>query len=109
MRRTDRHRRVEPELPPRPAARRGNAGMSAFTVEIRVMPRASLLDPQGQAVQHALQALGVAEGASVRAGKHLVVQVQAGTREEAAAKARTMCDRLLANPVTEDYECSVSL
>jgi phosphoribosylformylglycinamidine synthase len=55
-----------------------------------------------------LQALGFGEVASVRAGKHLVVQVQAATREEAAAKARTMCDRLLANPVTEDYECSVS-
>jgi phosphoribosylformylglycinamidine synthase len=78
--------------------------VSAFTVEIRVMPRASLLDPQGQAVQHALQALGFQEVAHVRAGKHLVVQVQAATREEATAKARTMCDRLLANPVTEDYE-----
>ncbi|MEX2155810.1 MAG: phosphoribosylformylglycinamidine synthase subunit PurS [Gemmatimonadales bacterium] len=83
--------------------------MSAFTVEIRVMPRGSLLDPQGQAVQHALQALGFADVASVRAGKHLVVQVQASTREEAVARARTMCDRLLANPVTEDYECNVSL
>jgi phosphoribosylformylglycinamidine synthase subunit PurS len=82
--------------------------MSAFTVEVRVMPRASLLDPQGQAVQHALQALGFADVANVRAGKHLVLKVQASTREEAAAKARAMCDRLLANPVTEDYECSVS-
>ena len=82
--------------------------MSAYTVEVRVMPRASLLDPQGQAVQHALQALGFADVADVRAGKHLVLRVQAATREEAAAKARTMCARLLANPVTEDYECSVS-
>jgi len=82
--------------------------VSAYTVEIRVMPRASLLDPQGQAVQHALQALGLSEVAHVRTGKHLVFQGQAATREEAATKARTMCDRLLANPVTEDYECSVS-
>lgn len=72
------------------------------------MPRAALLDPQGQAVQHALRALGFEEVASVRAGKHLVLKMQATTREEATAKARTMCDRLLANPVTEDYECSVS-
>ena len=82
--------------------------MSAYTVEIRVMPRASLLDPQGQAVQHALEALGFRDVASVRAGKHLVVEVDAPTRDEAAARARTMCDRLLANPVTEDYECIVS-
>ena len=82
--------------------------MSAFTVEVRVMPRAALLDPQGQAIQHALQALGFGDVASVRAGKHLVLQVQAASREDAAAKARMMCDRLLANPVIEDYECNVS-
>src|SRR5256885_9876746 len=53
---------------------------SAYTVEIRVMPRASLLDPQGQAVQHALQALGFGDVASVRDRKstrlnssHLVI------------------------------------
>jgi phosphoribosylformylglycinamidine synthase subunit PurS len=82
--------------------------VSAYTVEVRVMPRASLLDPQGQAVRHALQALGFGDVGSVRAGKHLVLEVQAASREEAEVKARQMCDRLLANPVTEDYECSVS-
>ncbi len=81
--------------------------MSAFKVEIRVMPRASLLDPQGQAVQHALHALGFTTVGAVRAGKHLVVELQAATREEAAARARAMCDRLLANPVTEDYLVAV--
>jgi len=82
--------------------------VSAFKVEIRVMPRASLLDPQGQAVQHALHALGFRDVGGVRVGKHLVVELQAANRDEAAARARAMCDRLLANPVTEDYECSVS-
>ncbi len=71
------------------------------------MPRASLLDPQGQAVQHALHALGFEGVAAVRAGKHLVVELQAANREEAAARARAMCDRLLANPVTEDYLVAV--
>jgi phosphoribosylformylglycinamidine synthase len=81
--------------------------VSAFKVEIRVMPRASLLDPQGKAVHHALQALGFSDVAAVRVGKHLVVEVQAASRDEAAARARTMCDRLLANPVTEDYHVAV--
>ncbi len=81
--------------------------MSAFRVEIRVMPRATLLDPQGQAVHHALQALGFQGVGTVRIGKHLVVEVQAGSREEAAQQARTMCERLLANPVTEDYHVAV--
>ncbi|MGH7606489.1 MAG: phosphoribosylformylglycinamidine synthase subunit PurS [Gemmatimonadales bacterium] len=81
--------------------------MSAFTVEIRVMPRAALLDPQGQAVQHALHALGFDDVGAVRAGKHLVLEVRAATRDDAVARARAMCDRLLANPVTEDYDVTV--
>jgi phosphoribosylformylglycinamidine synthase subunit PurS len=81
--------------------------MSAFRVEVRVMPRAALLDPQGQAVEHALQALGFAEVERVRIGKHLVLEVTASSRDEALARARVMCDRLLANPVTEDYDVAV--
>ena len=81
--------------------------MSAFTVEIRVMPRAALLDPQGQAVQHALHALGFPEVGGVRVGKHLVVELEAASGEAATAQARAMCDRLLANPVTEDYHVAV--
>ncbi|MGH7537367.1 MAG: phosphoribosylformylglycinamidine synthase subunit PurS [Gemmatimonadales bacterium] len=81
--------------------------MAAFQVEIRVMPRASLLDPQGQAVSHALHALGFAEVGEVRVGKHLVVRVEAPTPDAAAARVRSMCDRLLANPVTEDYHLLV--
>lgn len=81
--------------------------MPAFRVEIRVMPRAALLDPQGQAVSHALHALGFADVGDVRVGKHLVVRLEAPTRDEAADRARAMCDRLLANPVTEDYQLLV--
>jgi len=81
--------------------------VSAYRVEIRVMPRAALLDPQGQAVEHALHALGFAQVGAVRVGKHLVLEVQAATPEEAGQRVRTMCDRLLANPVTEDYLVAV--
>lgn len=81
--------------------------MAAFRVEIRVMPRAALLDPQGQAVSHALHALGFADVGDVRVGKHLVLRLEAPTRDEAADRARAMCDRLLANPVTEDYQLLV--
>jgi phosphoribosylformylglycinamidine synthase len=81
--------------------------MPAFRVEVRVMPRASLLDPQGQAVQHALHALGFAEVGDVRVGKHLVLRLDAPTGDAAATRARAMCDRLLANPVTEDFHVLV--
>ena len=71
------------------------------------MPRATLLDPQGQAVSHALHALGFADVGDVRVGKHLVLRLDAATPDAAATRARAMCDRLLANPVTEDYELLV--
>jgi phosphoribosylformylglycinamidine synthase subunit PurS len=83
--------------------------VSAFRVEVRVMPRASLVDPQGQAVEHALHALGFAEVERVRVGKHVVLDVQAPTADAALVRARAMCDRLLANPVTEDYELAVAV
>ena len=81
--------------------------MSRYRVAVRVMPRATLLDPQGQAVEHALHALGFGDVGEVRVGKHLVLEVQADSRDEALAHARAMCDRLLANPVTEDYDLAV--
>ena len=81
--------------------------MSAFQVEVRVMPRAALLDPQGQAVEHALHARGFGVVTKIRVGKPLVLELNAANRDEAAARARLMCDRLLANPVTEDYRVTV--
>ena len=81
--------------------------MSAYRVEIRVMPRPTLLDPQGQAVEHALQALGFGDVSQVRIGKHVVLSLDAPSREAAAERARLMCDRLLANPVMEDYHLEV--
>jgi phosphoribosylformylglycinamidine synthase PurS subunit len=74
-----------------------------YRVNVRVMPRAGLLDPQGQAVEHALSTLGFAEAAGVRIGRAIELQVAAPTRADAETRARQMCDKLLANPVTEDY------
>ncbi len=81
--------------------------MAVFEVEIRVMPRASLLDPQGQAVEHALTALGFGGVAGVRIGKALHLAVEAPDRATAEREARAMCERLLANPVTEDFTITV--
>jgi phosphoribosylformylglycinamidine synthase len=75
----------------------------SYRVHVRVMPRTGLLDPQGQAVEHALSALGFAEAADVRVGRAIELDVNAPSRGEAEARVRQMCDKLLANPVTEDY------
>jgi phosphoribosylformylglycinamidine synthase len=78
-----------------------------YRAHIRVVPRAGLLDPQGQAVEHALTALGFPEAQNVRVGKAIEVQVNAATRGEAESRVRQMCDKLLANPVTEDYQVEI--
>jgi phosphoribosylformylglycinamidine synthase subunit PurS len=75
----------------------------SFRVHVRVMPRTGLLDPQGQAVEHALTALGFEDTIAVRVGRAIEMEVDASSRDEAEARARQMCDKLLANPVTEDY------
>jgi len=77
--------------------------MNEFRIEIRVVPRRGLLDPQGKAVADALHALGFAEVADARVGRHVVLDVRAADAHAARRRAAEMCERLLANPVTEDY------
>ena len=77
--------------------------MSRFRGRVRVMPRGGLLDPQGAAVEHALAALGFAQVAAVRVGRTLEVTLEGASETEVRERLRAMCDRLLANPVTEDF------
>ena len=78
--------------------------MSRFRVAVQVVPRRGLLDPQGKAVADALHSLGFGGVAAVHVGRHLVLEVDARDEESARRETREMCERLLANPVTEDYE-----
>jgi phosphoribosylformylglycinamidine synthase len=79
-----------------------------YRAVVTVTLRPSILDPQGQAIQHALHDLGHDGVAGVRAGKHLELLVDAPSAEEAEAVARAACAQLLANPVTEDYAVAVA-
>ena len=81
--------------------------MSRFRLEIRVIPRPGLLDPEGKAIQHALQSLDYEQVHEVHVGKLLYLDVEASSSEEAREGAEAMCRRLLANPVTEDFEIEV--
>jgi phosphoribosylformylglycinamidine synthase len=78
-----------------------------YQVEIRVMPLKDLLDPQGKAVLGGLANLGMANITDVRVGKHILLQVEADSREQAKAHAEEASRRLLANPVMEHFEVSV--
>ena len=78
--------------------------MTNFRVAVHVTPRRGILDPQGTAVAHALQTLGFSGVADVKVGRHIVIDVAVKDREGASTAARLMCEKLLANPVTEDFE-----
>ena len=78
--------------------------MSRYRVSVHIVPRRGILDPQGKAVTGALHSLGFANVADTRIGKHVVLELDAADAIAADAEARAMCERLLANPVTEDFE-----
>jgi phosphoribosylformylglycinamidine synthase len=73
-------------------------------VVVDVMLKPEILDPQGQAVANALPRLGVTDVSSVRIGRRIEIEF-AG--EPDLETARQIADKLLANPVIEDFEISV--
>jgi phosphoribosylformylglycinamidine synthase subunit PurS len=77
--------------------------MNRYRVSVQIVPRKGLLDPQGKAVGDALHALGFSEVSDTRIGRYLVLDITAATADAAEASVKAMCDKLLANPVTEDY------
>ena len=79
-----------------------------YTIQVKVMPLKDLLDPQGKAVMGGLQNLGINNITDVRIGKHIDLQVEAGDKDEALAIAKDAATKLLANPVMEIFELSVT-
>ena len=65
---------------------------------VLIRPKEGILDPQGQAVEQALPALGFEGVANVRVGRLVELEV------EDPSRLPEMCERLLANPLIEDYE-----
>jgi phosphoribosylformylglycinamidine synthase PurS subunit len=72
-------------------------------VKVIVMPKAAVLDPQGNAVRDAMRHLGMPEVRSVRIGKYMEIDVD-GKNGEIASRLHGLCRDLLSNPVIEDYE-----
>lgn len=79
-----------------------------FSAEIKVMPLKELLDPQGKAVINGLGNLGLQSIRDVRIGKHINLQIDAVTTEEALSIAEEAAKKLLANPVMEEYTILIS-
>jgi len=66
-----------------------------------------VLDPQGKAVERSLHSLGYQEVQDVRVGKYIEISLDAPSRQAAEARIGEMCDKLLANPVIEDYRFEI--
>ena len=78
-----------------------------YRVEVKVMLRPAILDVQGKTVENALHSLGYESAGHVRIGKHITLEIGAQSPEEAERIAREISERVLSNPVMEDYEVSV--
>lgn len=75
---------------------------------VQVMLKDGVLDPQGEAVRHALGSLGFAGVNGVRQGKVIELDLDDANAADAEARVREMCEKLLANTVIESYRIEVA-
>ncbi|HEY3251124.1 MAG TPA: phosphoribosylformylglycinamidine synthase subunit PurS [Ignavibacteria bacterium] len=78
-----------------------------YLAKIKVTLKKSILDPQGKAVEHSIQSLGYKNVEDTRIGKYIELKINASSEEEAEKIAEEVSDKLLANPVMEDYEIEI--
>src|SRR5690349_21434761 len=74
-----------------------------MNARVIVMPKAAVLDPQGNAVRDAMRHLGMPEVRNVRIGKYMEIDIE-GQNGELESRLHQLCRDLLSNPVIEDYE-----
>jgi phosphoribosylformylglycinamidine synthase len=74
-----------------------------MNAKVIVMPKAAVLDPQGNAVRDAMRHLGMPEVRSVRIGKYMEIEIE-GQNSELESRLHHLCRDLLSNPVIEDYK-----
>ena len=79
-----------------------------YTAHINVMPLKELLDPQGKAVNNSLHNLGMSQVQDVRIGKHITLNINATSKDEAHQIAQDACKKLLANPVMEAFDLTIA-
>jgi phosphoribosylformylglycinamidine synthase PurS subunit len=86
-------------------------GLECYTEQMRahvwVMPKRTVLDPQGQTIQHALSGLGYAAVKDVRQGKFFVLNLDGWNRDEAQKHLEKISKDVLTNPVIEEYRFEI--
>ena len=81
--------------------------MPAMKAHVWVMPKRTVLDPQGQAIQHALSSLGFNSVLDVRQGKFFVLDLDGASREAAENQIERVAREVLTNPVIEEFRYEI--
>jgi len=74
-----------------------------YKAKVNVTLKKSVLDPQGKTVMHTLSTLGFNDVKDIRVGKYFEVNLEAKDNADAEKKLKSICDKVLINPVIEDY------
>ena len=74
-----------------------------FSAAIDIMPLPALLDPQGKAVSNNMPNIGLSDISNVRIGKHITMEVEAGSHEDAERQVNEACTKLLVNEIMEGF------
>jgi phosphoribosylformylglycinamidine synthase subunit PurS len=81
--------------------------MKHYIANVTITLRKSILDVQGKTIEHALHSLHMPALSNVRIGKHIEIDVHAPDKEQAYELVEDACEKLLANPVMEDYAIAI--
>jgi len=76
--------------------------------KIHVTLKRGILDPQGKAIEHALDSLGFKNAANVRVGKYMELDLDEQDTAKAEIQVKSMCEKLLANTIIEEYQYELS-
>ena len=79
-----------------------------FKANIDIMPLEALLDPQGKAVSASMENIGLSEISNVRIGKHITLEIEAESIEQANDKVNQACKKILCNEIMESYRVDIT-
>jgi phosphoribosylformylglycinamidine synthase len=75
--------------------------------KIHVTLKSGILDPQGKAIEHALDSLGFKNVANVRVGKYMELDLEQNDMAKAEDEVKGMCEKFLANTIIEEYRFEI--
>ena len=78
-----------------------------FKAKINIMPLKTLLDPQGKAVSASMKNIKLSEISNVRIGKHITLEIDAESEEDANKKVSDACTKLLVNQIMEEFKFTI--